>query len=353
MRIYGILTLVSAEVLYSILTISGNCQTTDAFGNPPQREHREVFDRTGSTPQSTARTLVHDRKWGMRAKKYAIRYADEVIPHIRSESEDFKLLNSRNSFWVADVLGAIDSKLAKQTLRELYARKELTPRLVGSIGLGMHGLPPNIEEEGSFLLHTAVNYSSSVGTGYGATPHETFDGAKRVLCWHSKLAIIALGYSQNVRALDPVHAVLEDPNRNSTNAVACQALARLHFEEKSIPVLRASLESQEFYALPDVFRALVCLGDKQAIPLAIERIGKDLEGTSSAFIIDELSRVTGKFYVYDKQRWSQWWKSVENTWQIPERFLVEWDAQPNVYSKVTASALLQPYLNAAQTAHTD
>ncbi len=330
MRIHGILVLAGVLVLCSVDSSSGDGD--------------EHFDRTGSSPEATARTLVHDGKFGMRMTEHAIRYGDSVIPHIRLESDDFNQLGYDNSLWLADVLGAIDSQLARETLRELYARKEITPRLVGAIGLGMQDLPPDIEEEGSFLLDAVVRPPSPVPTeiytGYGATRRDTVNQHGNFWSWHGDLAIIALGYSKNEKALDRLHSILGDkPSRYSRHSNACQALARLHFEKKSIPVLRACLESPEFNALPDAFRALVCLGDKKAIPLAINRVGKDLEGTNSAYIIDELSRVTGRFYVYNKKRWSQWWDSVEDAWQIPERFIADWDAQPDVYSKVDPSVL--------------
>lgn len=319
----------------------------------------ERFDRTGKSPQSTARTLIHDHKFGTRSVEQAINFGDSIIPYIKSESENFAILDYPNSICVAKVLGSIDTDLARQTLIELRDRNALTLRLVASIGLGMHGIPVDIENEASFVFdtaedHTQVNYADPFDGGYGPTRNDSVILEATVRDWDFELAIIALGYSKNLKAIAPLHAILEEKQiRSSYHVEACQALARLSFSEKSIPVLRSCLESSDFYALPFAFRALVCLGDEQAIPLAINRIGRDLEGQSNAFIIDELSRVTGKFYVYDKQQWKKWWESVEEGWKIPKRFLVEWDAQPEVCSKLNASVLFQPYLTTVQPVDND
>ena len=114
------------------------------------------------------------------------------------------------------------------------------------------------------------------------------------------------------------------------HAYACDALARLCFKG-AIPTLQSALESSEFYALPNAFRALITLGDRQAVPLAIGRIGPEIRDYNSGFIVKELEKVTGRHFGYNKQAWIQWWQSVEHTWSIPADFRKPYDEQPQVY----------------------
>ncbi len=73
----------------------------------------------GSSPEETAKIIVHDEKFGIRGRKKAIQYGDQIIPFIAEESKDFQELNGRNSFWIAEILGSIDSELSRKTLKEL------------------------------------------------------------------------------------------------------------------------------------------------------------------------------------------------------------------------------------------
>jgi hypothetical protein len=72
----------------------------------------------GLTMLETARILVQDDKFGMRAKDRAIRYGDAILPLLISESRDFKQLNWRNSFWIADVLGRIRTSRSRRNVSE-------------------------------------------------------------------------------------------------------------------------------------------------------------------------------------------------------------------------------------------
>jgi hypothetical protein len=125
--------------------------TSHSHGQPSNG--RIVF--TKQSPAATAEHVVNDRKFGGSSAKFAIEYGDQIIPLIKSESDNFKQLDNRNSFWIAEVLGKIDSDLARQTLKELYGRKELLPRFVGAIGLAMHGIDIGPINNDSFLVRFA------------------------------------------------------------------------------------------------------------------------------------------------------------------------------------------------------
>ena len=91
------------------------------------------------------------------------------------------------------------------------------------------------------------------------------------------------------------------------------------------------LKSDDYHALPQAFRALISLGDRKAVPLAIARVTPELSGHNSGFVVDELKKVTGKSYGYDRSRWEKWWKSAESKWQIPDKFTKPWDEQEDMY----------------------
>ncbi|GEM_PF-2610355 len=252
--------------------------------------------------QDTVRILIQNQKSGGRAVRKAISYGDKILPLLKEESDSFDIgtLNSRNAFWISDVLGAIQSPESETILMNLYSRPDLSAKLVGAIGLAQHGMLPEEIDENSFLVKTIRD--SSAGE-------------------YASLAIIALGRSGNPKAVPFLLGVLRGSSANPHSAMyACQALARLRSQE-AIGVLREYLQSPESEALPAAFRALISLGDKDAVPLAIARVTPDIEGYNAGFIVDELKTVTGKNFGYDRQAWLRWWKSVEGKWEVPKKFL--------------------------------
>ena len=114
------------------------------------------------------------------------------------------------------------------------------------------------------------------------------------------------------------------------HAYACEAVARIGSAD-AIPVLRDCLKSDQFHALPEAFRACVSLGDPEAVPLAIARVSPELRRHNSGFVVEELKRVTGKSYEYNRRKWQEWWESAKGTWQIPEEFQQPWDEQEHSY----------------------
>jgi hypothetical protein len=266
---------------------------------------------TGDDPlamRETAQVLVNNRKFGGEAQQRAIGYGDDILPLIREESKDFALLDNRNSFWIAEVLGAIRTDASRAIMLDLYSRGEPMARLTGAIALAQQGALPDPVEEGGFLIRTV---------------REGADDDLR------ELAIIALGRSRDPAALPCLLDVLRVPHAYGEHARACVAVARIGSHTAS-PVLRDCLRSPDFHALPDAFRALLALGDREAVPLAIARISPALKGYNSGGVVEELETVTGVSHGYDRPAWSDWWESVEATWQIPQPFLRPWDEQASV-----------------------
>ena len=264
----------------------------------------------GKTIDETARILIHDEKFGMRAKEKAIGYGDAILPYLQKESKNFFLLNGRNSLWIADVLGAIQTDKSRAILLDLYSRENTLARLTGAVGLARHGALGDDLGEDSFLLTQVRN-----------------DPGRS----EPRLAIIALGWCKNEKALPNLFAVLEKREFGYwPQADACDAVARIR-STKAIPVLRKCLKSSEFHALPNAFRSLLSLGDREAIPLTIARVTPATEEYNSGHIVKELEKVTGQSFGFDRARWQEWWKSVESSWKIPEKFRKPWDEQPTLY----------------------
>lgn len=274
------------------------------------------------TIQQTANILVNDCNFGNRVQDKAIAYGDAIIPVLRKESHDFHDLNNRNSFWIAEVLGNIKSQQSRAVLNDLYSRKDNIQKLTGAVGLAHQGIFPDGIDEKSFLVKAvrkciATPVALAMDTGYDSSEAE--------------LAIIALGYSRSIKALPCLIDLLGTHDMSyGCHAEACIAVARIR-SPKAITALRNCLKSNDFYAFPEAFRALVTLGDRKAIPLAINRITPDIKGYNSGFVVEELMKVTCKHYSYDRRKWVNWWNSAKQNWAIPKEFTRDWDKQEHDY----------------------
>lgn len=272
-------------------------------------QYQAVFG-PGRTIDETARILVRDSKFGGRAKQKAIQHGDAILPLIQKESVDFTMLNGRNAFWIADVLGAIQTDRSRAILNGLYSRTNALARLTAAVGLAQHGALPDPIDQDSFLVQNVRS-----------DPSQT----------ESHLSIIALGWTKDEKALPCLLALLQKrPIGYWYHAYACQSLARIGSKD-AIPVLRDCLKSEQFYAVPSAFRTLISLGDRDAVPLAIARLTPEIKDKNTGFIVRELKKVTGKSYGYDQARWQKWWDSVQDKWKIPDQFTKPWDQQKTMY----------------------
>jgi hypothetical protein len=132
------------------------------------------------SPQQAAQIVIHDRELGNRAVDKCKSYGDQVLPYLRAESDNFNLINQGNAHRVADILGATKTEASLIILRELYSRKEDYPRLVGAIGLAMHGKLEEPASDNAFLINCLNSYVRALDNSSKA-----------------ELAIIAMGKSAN------------------------------------------------------------------------------------------------------------------------------------------------------------
>ena len=113
----------------------------------------------GFTKEETAKILVHDDKFGGRAEQKAIRYGDSILPFIQSESANFEKLNGRNSFWIAEVLGKIQTDKSRSILSDLYSRTNQIAKLTGAVGLLEQGAFPEKITTNCLLVQIVRNNS--------------------------------------------------------------------------------------------------------------------------------------------------------------------------------------------------
>ena len=267
---------------------------------------RKEFGPGGSIDE-TAHILVYDFKFGHRAKQKAIKHGDAILPIIQQKTNNFAHLDHSNVFRFADVLGAIQTERSRAILTELYDRTDPISRLLGAVGLAQHDAFPDAIEEKSFLV-TIVRMNP------GQT--EMF------------LAIKALGLTRKQAAIPCLLELLtkHEIGYASFHSYACEAIARIRSLD-AIPILRDCLKSAEFYALPQAFRALITLGDREAVPLAIARLTPELSKHRRRSLVKELHRVTGQFWRHHQTGWNRWWRSVADDWRIPKAYRKPWDEQ--------------------------
>ena len=101
--------------------------------------------------------------------------------------------------------------------------------------------------------------------------------------------------------------------------------------------LRDCLKSPKFYALSKAFRALITLGDREAIPLAIARITNELSKSERGRLVKELQRVTGQPYGHYQIWWNLWWRFFGGQWQISATFRKSWDEQKRDSAPISIS----------------
>jgi hypothetical protein len=264
----------------------------------------------GVTKSDTAKILVHDAKFGIRATQKAIRHGDGILPLIKKESNNYEKLNGRNSFWIAEVLGQIQTEQSRAILMDLHSHSNTLHCLVGALGLASHGVYTEPINEQSFLVQVILNDSEQA---------------------ESHLAIIALGKTKDKNALPFLLDILRKRKIGYWyHAYSCEAIARIGSKEAA-PILQECLKDNNFHALPYAFRALITLGDKQAVPLAIDRVTPEIKNYNSGFIVEELKRVTGRKFGYKREAWQKWWDSVKDKWKIPHKFLKPYDEQKKRY----------------------
>lgn len=274
--------------------------------------------RSVDTPDQTAATLVHDIKGGGRALGRAKEYGDSILEPLRRESQDFAVWDG--GFWpqyAVDVLGSNPSGASRQLASDLSKREAMLPRLIGLAALAKQGdLPVSAE---AFLFRVTKGQLSEdekkdawVGEG------EHHGLSMNHIQLYQELAIRALAEERSPNAVPALVEALKNES-GRVEVAACEALARIGGADASAG-LREAMKSREFRATRDGFRALMALGEKSGVPLAIERIDVHVEETSSGYLVPELEAVTGKQYGLDQSSWRAWWQKEGAAWEIPPQF---------------------------------
>ena len=259
----------------------------------------------GITPKQTARILIKDQKFGNRALWLAEKYGNRILEPLREASNNFTDLNSRNSFWVADVLINDNSKASLKFSQELFNNESnIYAKLVGAIGLASQGQYPEPINESSFLVRVAKNeIPIQSGPAVYWRPYD-------------ELAIIALGQTKNEDALPFLLGILRGSHNNYwRDAFTCRAIKNIN-DSSAVPTLRTEFLYSTFHAEPELFDALISLGDRQAVPLAITRIKQD-GNQSNEFLVKSLEKVTGQQFGKNYGQWIAWWDVAQKTWRIP------------------------------------
>ena len=265
----------------------------------------------GLTPTQTAEILINDRKFGMRAVNMTKVYGDFFLKPLRKVSDDFQKLDNRNAFWVAEVLAHNGSLKSTKLAQELLQKENFLANLVGAVALASQGKLEDVTSPDGVVISTIQQGLKEISS----------EGNQPVDSAPLELAIIALGYSRQESGLPYLEQILKVRAAPYwVHAYACDSVALIG-SGSATSVLRDVLSDEDFYALPNCFKALISLGDKQAIPLAINRISPTLKFHNSGFVVNELKDVTGKNYGYNKAKWVDWWESVEKEWSIPKEFL--------------------------------
>jgi hypothetical protein len=293
-----------------------------------------VFLQGPITPKGVAEALIVGRDFGEGSIiKRANKYGDRILEPLKQYSKDFTLLNRENAARIATVLGTNKSIKSEEILVALWHRESPYGRLVGAIGLARHHkFPENLEKE-SFLAKNIHDWIAHLGNrpSYDSPQYGKWMTDDTELKSQSDLSIIALGYSGDRKALPQLLGVLKLRGIEYwTHVYACEAVARIASAD-AVPVLEECLKSSNFYAIPEAFRALITLNDKQAVPLAIARVTPEIKNYNSGFIVKELSKVTGKDFGYNRDRWQSWWHANEHSWTIPEEYRKPYDEQRKIY----------------------
>lgn len=255
----------------------------------------------GITPKLAARNLIHELTFGGSSIGRCIFFADRVLPHLKTESNDYTLLNTRNSAWVAEVLGSIRTEASLAVVQELYSRPPGYAKLVGATGLSMHGKFTDSIDESSFLVQCLRGRVSEMDDT------------------QIELATVAAGHAGRKEAVPYLLEALNRRHRNYwINAELAEALGTIG-DQRAVEPLKSCMKDESFYALREAFRALIALGEREAVPLAIARITPEGSDYDSAWIVAELSKATDQNFGHDRQRWETWWAKNEKTWRIPTR----------------------------------
>jgi hypothetical protein len=242
--------------------------------------------------EETARVIV-ENTWKPGHVDEGVAYGDAIIPALRKESGDFSDLNIVAAESIGRILSRMESDLSLNTAAELYSRENQYAKLCGALALACH----HRLKDTSYLIMVVSNEKN---------------GDDLV-----QLATQVLGEIGDKSATPCLLVLLKKRDVNyCIHRNACQALGKLQ-DPSAQGTLRTCMRDPTFDAFPECFRALIAIGDRDAVHLGIERLDPAERGDNSCFLVRDLQRVTGKHFGFNRSRWEKWWSAVKDTWALP------------------------------------
>lgn len=191
--------------------------------------------------------------------------------------DDFRLLT--NNFLIketydfealAHFLNEIDTTSLVNEASQLYAKEDLTQKLLGALLLS--------KTKGKYQYPDLFPFLDSiVRRTYSGLDQNLF----RLRDYFSEVAILAVGNLGGEESFELLVEVLnESPAPSSRHETACQALAKMQ-DQRAIPILHKKMVDPEFHTLLAAYQTLLMLGDKQAEEIARKRVSLGLGGEDS------------------------------------------------------------------------
>ncbi|MBX7255054.1 MAG: hypothetical protein K1Y02_01740 [Candidatus Hydrogenedentes bacterium] len=241
-----------------------------------------------SSPASAANAAIHVPEFNKKvAVGPCIAYGDAVLPYLEAESSNYTQLYHGSHRNVALILSGIDSPKSLAVLRELYSRDQLWAKEAGMLGLVLCGQFNEPVHEGAFIV-------------------QDIDEVKAT----------ALALLDRKEAVPFLISSLQSSKRDFwAHTKIMEALGALG-DQTSIEPLRNYLHDKTVFALDGAFRALIMLGDRDAIPITIKRIEPDMDD-SQALVIPSLELVTRQNFGRDREDWQRWWQGAQTSFRIP------------------------------------
>jgi len=284
-----------------------------------------------ATPEQLAQMVIH--RFSLlpydpdKVMQKCVDMGDEMVTALDKESSGFQKLWWDVPYRVVKILVEIDSPASIDSLEAMYRRdceaagtgvdsRDLVEdcqqvRMIGACGLVLKGKFEHPLGEDSALI-------KDLRTGPGPA---------------RALASLALGNLGNKEAVPYLVEMLLDNERASDDyAFGVAGSLGAIGDRRAIEPLRSCLTN--YQNVRYIFRALVMLGDTEAIPLVIGRMPNGLDAKAVA----DLQKVTGcGFSGRDQAKWLQWWQENKGSYSFP----------PGVVQQFKEEALALPRVGGA------
>lgn len=258
-------------------------------------------------PTRVARDLVLTSKPQYDVVGRAVSYGDAILIPLRVVTKDFSSIDGEGALRLVEVFTAIQTPAADQAIGQMANGPALMPKLVAAAVLGRRGRP--IERMRPELVRIAAGAWTEEEKKDATLGEGNERGVLINQLWlYQRLAIAALGQPRGVEEIGKLAGLLSDKNSSPLHAAVCDALG-LAGGPESVTALQAAMRDSRFEDTPAAFRALVKLGDRQAVPLAISRIDPESEKYTGGWLVPELEKVTGVHLGADRAKWEAWWQS--------------------------------------------